>query len=333
VPQHANVLHGLLVVDKPGRAQGAPGSDPQSTSARTAGTQRLPTSHDVVQMVRRWSHQRRIGHTGTLDPMASGVLVLCLGNATRLVEYYQNDYKQYYAEIVLGAATDTYDAEGQVVATMPVPPLNAQNIIAVLHQFRGTVLQSPPVYSALKQGGESVHRKARRGEDVVLRPRPVTFERLDLLHFETPGRIALRVRCSAGAYIRSLAHDIGQALGTLGYLSVLRREAVGRFSLDQAHTLATIEQAAHTGRWSELLLPMGYGLAMPAISLDDTSIQRFGFGQRVQLPVEVAGHEAKTELVQALDQAGRLVGILRNLGPAQNGGNIWKAEKWFEREA
>jgi tRNA pseudouridine55 synthase len=265
--------------------------------------------------------------------MASGVLVLCLGTATRLVEYYQNERKQYYAEVVLGAATDTYDAEGRIVTTKPIPPLNAQNVIAVLHQFHGTVLQSPPVYSALKQGGESVHRKARRGEEVVLQPRPVTFEQLDLLHFEPPGRIVLRVRCSAGAYIRSLAHDIGEALGTVAHLSRLRREAVGPFTLDQAHTLATIEQAADTGRWSELLLPMGYGLPMPTIRLDGASIQRFGFGQKVPLPAETPGHDAQPELAQALDHAGYLVGILRNLGPAQNGGSLWKAEKWFEREA
>jgi tRNA pseudouridine55 synthase len=327
VPKHTNALQGLLIVDKPGR-----GSDSQPISSPSEGD-RLLTSHDVVQMVRRWSHQRRIGHTGTLDPMASGVLVLCLGNATRLVEYYQNDHKQYYAEVMLGAATDTYDAEGKVVATKPIPPLNAQNITAVLHQFHGTVLQSPPVYSALKQGGESVHRKVRRGEEVVLQPRPVTFEQLNLLQFEPPGRIALRVRCSAGAYIRSLAQDIGQALGTVGHLSVLRREAVGSFTLSQAHTLATIEQAARADRWDELLQPPGYGLAMPAISLDEDLIQRFGYGQKVILPAETAGHQPKTELAQALDDAGHLVGILRNLGAAQNGGNVWKAEKWFEREA
>jgi tRNA pseudouridine55 synthase len=114
---------------------------------------------------------------------------------------------------------------------------------------------------------------------------------------------------------------------------MLRREAVGPFTLDQAHTLPVIEQAAQTNRWNELLLPVGYGLAMPTISLDRASIQRFGFGQKVLLPAASAGNDANSVLAQAVDNAGHFAGILRNLGPAQDGGNLWKAEKWFEREA
>jgi tRNA pseudouridine55 synthase len=338
VPQRESHLHGLLVVDKPGLELAEPTHIP---SAYPTESRRLPTSHDIVQQVRRWSGQRRIGHTGTLDPLASGVLVLCLGQATRLVEYYQGHRKQYYAEISLGAATDTYDALGQITATAPLPSLNATNIAAILQQFRGPVLQSPPVYSAIKQGGESVHRKARRGETVVLESRPVMFYQLELLAVPAPDRFSLRVVCSAGAYIRSLAHDLGLALGTYAHLRGLRREAAGPFTLQAAHTLAEIEQAAQQERLGDLLLPPGYGLHMPLVKLAPDAIRRLGFGQQVVLPQAPIAPEGTSEdtgereprLAQALDPQDRFIGILRYLGPAAGDGFLWKAEKWFERDA
>lgn len=329
----------------------------------------FPTSHDVVQRVRRWSRQRRIGHTGTLDPMASGVLVLCLGNATRLVEYYQNHPKQYYAEITLGRATDTYDAFGEQTQRAPVPSLSPAEIETALIPFRGDILQKPPLYSALKQGGESLHRKARRGEEVTVTPRPVTFYQLDLVHYEppdensaapaaaegdAPGRIALRVRCSAGGYIRSLAHDLGQALGTVAHLSALRREAAGPFTLDDAHPLAAIEDAAGAGKLDGLLLPPGTRLDMPRVVLDAETTVRLGHGQRVALSsddaraaAQSAAEHASDGLAQGINDAGEFLGILRYIGPARSASaetapegetehpstaiqaSIWKAEKWF----
>lgn len=326
--QERHGLHGLLVVDKPGLAAGAEPPPPGAPRA-----ERLPTSHDVVQMVRRWSRERRIGHTGTLDPLASGVLVLCLGHATRLVEYYQGHNKQYYAGVRLGSATDTYDVLGQVTDTRPVPPLDRAQVETVLHKFLGSVLQSPPVYSALKQGGESVHRKARRGETVILQPRPVTFYQLDLLAFHAPNHLCLRLVCSAGAYVRSLAHDLGQALGTLGHLTLLRREAAGPFSLGDAHSLAAIEWAAQQNRLHELLLPPGHGLDLPRLVVPPDEARRLGFGQKVIL---ATGAEQTTAggaiLAQALDEEGRFLGIVRSLGDAENAGTVWKAEKWLAQE-
>lgn len=344
--------HGLLVVDKPGAEPtpspldivadpGAdPGADPR-TDPDTAPDERLYTSHDVVQLVRRWSRQRRIGHTGTLDPMASGVLVLCLGSATRLVEYYQGHDKQYYAEVRLGAATDTYDAMGKVTTTATVPPLTAGDIEAVLAQFRGPIMQRPPVYSALKQGGESLHRKARRGETVKIAARPITVHALDLVDWIVPDRLQIRLCSSAGAYVRSLAHDIGQVLGTGAYLAHLRRERAGSFALDQAHGLAEIESAAAEGCLADLLLPANCGLDMPQIVLDDDQITRLGYGQTVlvdreQQPFDADGasdaHLSSRELLaQGLDPQGRFLGILRCLGqdepPAAEW--RWKAKKWF----
>lgn len=312
--------HGLLIVDKPGldTADGDP---------------RLPTSHDIVQMVRRWSGQRRIGHTGTLDPMASGVLVLCLGLATRLVEYYQGQPKRYLADVILGQATDTYDVTGQVTETAPVPPLNEEQIEAALESFRGEILQRPPAFSAIKQGGESVHRRARRGETVELAPRPVTIYRLELLAFEPPDRLRLQVACSAGTYIRSLAHDLGRALGTVAHLTRLRREAVGPFTLASAHPLEAIQTAAEEGRFAQLLLPLGEGLAMPTLPLDAEATRRLGHGQQVLLPAsDTLELNPDAPLARAVDPTGVFVGIVRCLGPAHDGRLWrWKAEKWFAR--
>lgn len=324
----ASNLHGLLVVDKPGLP---PDAQPPPVDAPSA--QRLPTSHDIVQQVRRWSGERRIGHTGTLDPMASGVLVLCLGHATRLVEYYQGHDKRYDAEVTLGIATDTYDALGQTTAVAPIPTLNRTNVETALHQFLGSVLQSPPIYSAIKQGGESVHRKARRGEDVVLTPRPVKFYELELLAIQEPDRLALRVRCSAGAYVRSLAYDLGKALGTVGHLSALRRKAAGSLTLENAHGLAAIEAAAQQGAIERLLLPPGYGLTLPRFTVTADTARRLGFGQHVLLN-EPMLHVAHTDdgIAQALDEDGLLIGIVRCLSWQENGGVVVKADKWFAQE-
>ncbi len=312
--------HGLLIVDKPGLEA-------------AAGDQRLPTSHDIVQMVRRWSGQRRIGHTGTLDPMASGVLVLCLGLATRLVEYYQGQPKRYLADVVLGQATDTYDITGQVTETAPVPPLDLAQIEATLASFRGEILQRPPAFSAIKQGGESVHRRARRGEVVELAPRPVTIYQLELVAFEPPDRLRLQVSCSAGTYIRSLAHDLGRALGTVAHLARLRREAVGPFTLAGAHPPEAIQAAAEEGRFHQLLLPPGEGLAMPTLQLGNEAVRRLGHGQQVLLPApDALEPDPEAPLARAVDPTGAFAGIVRCLGAADDSRLWrWKAEKWFAR--
>lgn len=312
-------LHGLLLVDKPGLPAGV---DPKVVD-------RLLTSHDVVQRVRRWSGQRRIGHTGTLDPMASGLLLLCLGAATRLVEYYQGHDKSYLAEISLGASTDTYDAMGEVVDEQPVPALTGDQLEAALRQFQGTIEQKPPIYSALKQDGESLHRKARRGEAVEVAARSVTIHRLDLIDFLPPSLIRVRVYSSVGTYVRSLAHDLGKTLGTVAHLSALRRETVGHFTLADAHSLDAIESAAQEARFSDLLLPIGERLGLPTLPLDDAAIERLGFGQKIWLPaptppVAVGG------VVQGMDAKGQLLGILRVLELAPTGdGVLCKAEKWL----
>lgn len=337
--------HGLLIVDKPGLqpsyvnpiTNGIADAEPANEAVASAPPQRLYTSHDIVQLVRRWSGQRRIGHTGTLDPMASGLLVLCLGQATRLVEYYQGHDKQYYAEVTLGSATDTYDQMGVVSAERAVPALTVADIEQALAAFRGEILQRPPAYSALKQGGESVHRKARRGEEVILEPRPITIHQLDLVAFTPPNHIALRVRSSAGTYIRSLAHDLGQALHTYAHLSHLRREAVGGFTLNDAHTLAAIEGGAQAETLDKLLLPLGYGLPMAEIRLDAEMLTRLGHGQTVVAPSPVTAAPSmlvKGMLVKGMTGDGVLAGLLHCLGHANARDHeyLWKAEKWFANQ-
>lgn len=327
MPRRESHYHGLLIVDKPGLP--ATPAQPLLAGAAVATPLRLHTSHDIVQLVRRWSGQRRIGHTGTLDPMASGVLVLCLGQATRLVEYYQGHDKQYYAEITLGAATDTYDRMGAIVAESPVPPLTAHAVEAALATFRGEIMQLPPVYSALKQDGESLHHKARRGEVVIVEPRPVTIHQLQLIDFRSPNHIALRVVCSAGTYIRSLAHDLGLALQTHGHLALLRREAAGPFTITDAHPLAAIEAAGQAEALDKLLLPLGYGLPLPEMIVDEDARRRLGHGQVVALP-NAAG-QPPPPLAKGVTPDGVLVGILHALQPARSGSGeyLWKAEKWF----
>lgn len=324
-------LHGLLIVDKPGWSDphgGPPGSCAPAADVHPERTPLL-TSHDVVNRVRRWSGQRRIGHTGTLDPLASGLLLLCLGKATRLAEYYQGERKTYVAEILLGQATDTYDVLGATVATARVPELSLEHIERVLAHFRGAVLQQPPAFSAIKQGGEALYRKARRGETVVVDARPVTFYALDVLAFTPPDRLQLHVECSAGAYVRSLAYDLGLALDTFGCLATLRRTKIGAMTLAEAKTLSTIETAAHEGRLDQLLKPIGWGLPLPTLRLELDLMQRLGFGQTVVLPESSADPE--WELAQGIDAQGACVGILRRLGsaPGELQGWVWKAEKWL----
>ena len=314
-------LHGILLVDKPGRPD-----SPVDVDAPVPA--KSPTSHDIVQRVRRWSRQGRIGHTGTLDPMASGLLVLCLGVATRLVEYYQGHEKTYEARVTLGRATDTYDAVGRTVERCPIPPLTVADVEGALAAFRGQISQTPPVYSALKRGGERLHRKARRGEVVEVAPRSVTFHQIKLLSLALPDEIFLRIRCSAGGYVRSLADALGPALGTVAHLSHLRRLGAGPFSVADASPLPTIEDAAAAGCLADLLLSPDAGLGMPCLTVSEEERTRLGHGQKIY------HHRAfPVPLAAVYDRRGRFLGIARALASEGSGdGALWKAEKWLAQQ-
>ncbi len=269
--------------------------------------------------------------------MASGLLVLCLGVATRLVEYYQGHAKTYEAGVTLGRATDTYDAVGQTVARTSIPSLTEAAVQDALAAFRGQIVQKPPVYSALKQGGESLHRKVRRGEAVDVAPRSVTIHGLKLLSFVSPDQIFLWIRCSAGAYVRSLAHELGQALGTVAHLSYLRRLEAGPFSVADASIPPTIERAAGAGSLSDLLVTPGAGLGMPCLIVSEEEQGRLGHGQKIYRDHSLPSEEGRVQdppfLAAIYDRRGRFLGIARALAADGNGsGTIWKAEKWLAQQ-
>lgn len=234
------------------------------------------TSHDVVARVRRACGLRRVGHSGTLDPLATGVLVVCLGRATRLVEYLVGLPKTYVTTVRLGQTTTTYDAEGEVVAERPVAVDSAEFTTALTH-LRGTITQRPPQYSAIKRGGRPLYELARRGVEVEVPLRTVTIYELTLLGFD--GRDAqLRVRCSSGTYIRSLAHDLGEALGCGGHVLALRRTAVGDFTSDDALPLADL--TADTAR-ANLLPPDSAVRHLPVLGVDSAESAALLQGQRI----------------------------------------------------
>jgi tRNA pseudouridine55 synthase len=234
------------------------------------------TSHDVVQRVRRAAGLRRVGHAGTLDPLATGVLLLLLGRAARLAEYLVGQPKTYVTEVRLGQSTTTYDAEGAIVAERPLQ-VDAASIAQALEAFRGDIQQRAPIYSAIKKDGQPLYKLARRGEDVEPPLRTVTIYALDLLDWSPP-YARLRVVCSAGTYIRSLAHDVGETLGCGGHVAALRRTAVGAFGVETAVALDALTPES----WPEYLLPPETAVQhLPRLDLDDDAARQLHYGRRL----------------------------------------------------
>lgn len=212
------------------------------------------TSHDVVARVRRITGQKKTGHAGTLDPMATGVLPVVLGSATRLVEYLSDSDKTYKATVVLGATTDTYDREGELRPVQGALMPSRAELGLALEAFRGEISQYPPMHSAIKMGGKKLYELARAGVEVEVRPRQVTIYQLDLEAYEPPV-VRLFVVCSKGTYIRSLAHDLGETLRTGAYLDALVRTRHGPFTLEWAVDLDTLKEAFEQGDWQRYLHP------------------------------------------------------------------------------
>lgn len=282
------------------------------------------TSHDVVARLRRLlGRKHKVGHAGTLDPAAVGVLPVAVGRATRLIEYLAEARKGYRALVVLGTETSTDDAEGEVLAQQAVPALDEQELEGILAGFRGQIAQVPPMYSALHQGGKRLYELARAGEIVERPPRPVTIYRLELLargnealaHFDWARRdplpeqalLALDVECSKGTYIRALARDIGATLGCGAHLGALQRSFVGPFHLATASTLAELEQ--NPEQLSTQLQPMTLAVQdWPAVQLDADQARQLRNGQFLQLP------EQDGERLRAHDGQGRLLGLLHRQG-------------------
>lgn len=240
------------------------------------------TSHDVVARVRRLAHQKRVGHAGTLDPAASGVLPVCLGQATRVVEYLSESGKCYRATIVFGVVTNTYDAEGEVVRSAPVH-LTREAIEAALPAFLGDQMQVPPLYSAIKKDGQPLYKLARAGVAVELEPRPVVILRLEVLEWQPPV-LTLEVECSKGTYIRSLAYDLGERLGCGAHLGGLVRLRSGPFTLEESLTLEELAQALADGSWVEYVFaPDEALLQCQAVIVGPGNEQRILQGQGLRL--------------------------------------------------
>lgn len=276
-------MRGILLVDKPSGM----------------------TSHDVVDRVRRAARTRRVGHTGTLDPAATGLLIICIGSATRLSEHFTGLDKTYEGTMRLGIETSSYDLDGEILVERPVPELDAAAIQKECDAFTGAISQIPPMVSAVKVDGERLYKLARKGEVVERPARQVTVHRFDVLRCALPD-VSVIVTCSSGTYVRSLCHDVGQRLGCGAALASLRRTAVGRHRIEQAVALDALTSpevvAAH-------LLPMGEALDLPVAVLEDRALTALSNGNPVSSRDLAGGCPVNHGWVQLKDGQGELLAL------------------------
>lgn len=243
------------------------------------------TSHDVVAKLRGVLHERRIGHSGTLDPLATGLLVVFVGRATRAVEFAEADSKEYLAGLRLGVSTDTQDITGNIVAESAALPDEAA-LREALGRFIGDIEQIPPMYSAIKIGGKKLYELARRGESVERAPRKITVSAIDIAGRDGDDYI-LNISCSKGTYVRTLCSDIGEALGCGACMSSLKRTRAGVFSVDDAHSLADIEAAVREGRLSDIILPVDtLFTSFPKLTVSQSAAKRLKNGNIIKISAE-----------------------------------------------
>lgn len=296
-----NAISGVLVVDKP------------------VGM----TSHDVVQAIRNGTGLRRAGHTGTLDPRASGVLVILVGPAVRLSEFVSASDKRYQAIIRLGSTTDTFDADGKFTRSDQPVDVTEEKFEEVLKTFIGEIEQTPPPYSAVKVQGRKAYEMARQGEEVDLTPRKITVHHLEVLEWAPP-EVVIDVHCSSGTYVRSLANDLGNALGCGAYLVGLRRTKSGRFSLRDAVPLRKLQEAFHANNWYQYLIPAAEALAeWSAVELSPDEVEDVRHGHRVK-----AAPDASPGLVRGVSTQGELVALME-LVTGEDGAPMWQPKKVF----
>ena len=293
-----SAISGILVVDKPSGM----------------------TSHDVVSIIRKGTGFRRIGHTGTLDPRASGVLVILIGPAVRLSEYLVSDKKGYEAMIRFGSVSDTYDGDGNVIQTGRDIPQDEEKIMDAMESFLGDIVQVPPAYSAIKIHGRKAYDMARKGEEVKLEPRHVTIYSFDFIEYAAPELIA-DVVCSSGTYIRSIAHDLGEKLGCGAYLSGLKRTMSGKFSLRDAVPLSVLQKAFEDNTWYQYLIPAADALEECEEVMLNMKIEAdILHGRRI--PAEPGEHQT---LGKAVSEQGELIALLEFVPETLE----WKPKKVF----
>jgi len=278
--------NGLLLVDKP----------------------RGLTSHDVVARVRRILHEKKVGHAGTLDPMATGLLVLGVGPSTRLLRFAQAETKRYVGVVMFGVATDSLDADGTTVEEREVPSLSKDAVVAATQSMIGPQLQTPPMVSAIKIDGQRLHELARRGVEVERRSREITVSAFTLSPTDDPSLWRFEVECSVGTYVRVLLSDLAFRLGTIGHLVELRRTASGSHVVDDALTLDAFAEMVEQGR-DVVASPATFVTELPHVIFDDDKIRAVRMGQRVTLTEEFRDDE-----IAAMDASGELVAILQRRG-------------------
>lgn len=281
----AEVMDGVINVDKPSGL----------------------TSHDVVNRMRRLAGTRKVGHLGTLDPMATGVLPLVIGRATRLAQFFSTGEKKYDARIRFGWSTDTYDREGAPTSPAVEPRLTRESVDAAFAAFRGIFLQTPPPYSAKKIAGTPAYKLARKQIKVELQPVEVHVFKLEVSEFD--GNTArVEIHCSAGTYLRSIAHEAGQRLGCGAFLDSLRRTASGDFTEDQSHTLEKLQELSAAGKLTEVVIPPARLLPeFPNAPVDSLTAGQIRQGKDFRLSPFTARHGAK--FVKAISDDGELIAI------------------------
>ena len=283
------------------------------------------TSHDCVAKIRKLSQTKKVGHTGTLDPEVTGVLPVCLGKATRVIEFLTLDEKEYVAEITLGKSTTTEDQSGDAVEDEPlIDPPKERELLNVLKQFIGPVEQVPPMYSAVKVNGKRLYEYAFEGQEVDRKPRTVLIHHLELLSYDPEGpypKFLIRVLCSKGTYIRTLGVDLGRALGHPAHVSALTRTRSGRFTLEESVTLADIERWGRQD-WQNNLHRMDAGLdRFPRMTLNDDFIKRIKFGQTIHIPFNVK----ENQIYRIYDRRDQFVALYESAKP-----HLIKPKKVFQ---
>ena len=285
------------------------------------------TSFSIVSLVRRLSGESRVGHGGTLDPAASGVLPVCLGQGTRVIEFLLNAPKAYRAEIEFGAATDTDDATGKIVSRGDPSGISRKNLLSALNSFRGLISQIPPMYSAVKYGGKPLYKLARQGIEVERKSRQRRIYSLELKSWQPP-LATIEVECERGTYIRSIARDLGQLLGCGAHLRNLLRLRCGSFSLEDAVSLSQLEDSFRNGYWQELVYPIDSvlsHLAAVVVVVDDATEKNIRNGRSLALDGALDGDDSSGDRCRAYSRDGSFLGVLKfNSKTGQ-----WQPEKVF----
>ena len=282
------------------------------------------TSMEVVRRVKRLTKQKRVGHAGTLDPQATGVLPICFGQATRIMEYLVDSPKVYRAVIQLGVSTDTYDSQGQVTEENDPSGVTLEDVEREMEAFSGTFLQVPPMYSALKRDGERLYNLARAGKEVVREPREVEIYRSEITGWRPP-EVEMVVECGRGMYIRSLAHDLGAALGCGAHLKELVRLRTGPFDIGISTTMPEMEEACESGSWESLVFPVDFPLSRlkaAVVQREKEEAVRRGQGVYLGMPLRDI---SMTDLYRLYSVDGDFIALLR---PGRVKG-LWSAQKVF----